>query len=84
MLGLVPGYREDDVVRAYRRRAASTHPDQGGNADAFSDTLQARDALMRQLRRPRSAVVIVDDTSRWASFVSLLARRGRKPSRHLL
>jgi hypothetical protein len=72
------------VVRAYRRRAAATHPDLGGDAIAFSDTLQARDTLIRQLRRPRCAAVIVDDTSRWASLISLLGRRGRKPTRHLL
>jgi hypothetical protein len=84
LLGLVPGYGEDDVVRAYRRRAATTHPDLGGDTVAFNDTLQARDTLIRQLRRPRAAVVIVPDTSRWGSFISLLSRRGRKPSRHLL
>lgn len=84
MLGLVPGFSEDDVVSAYRRRATSTHPDLGGNAVAFSEALHARDTLLRQLRRPRSTVVIVDDTSRWKILVSLIARRGRKPSRHLL
>jgi hypothetical protein len=84
VLGLVPGYGKSDVVDAYRRQAAITHPDRGGDAVSFSDTLLARDALMRQLSRPRSSVVIVDDSSRWESFVSSLTRRGRKSPRQLL
>jgi hypothetical protein len=84
VLGLMPGYEEVDVVRAYRRRAASTHPDRGGDSVDFGDALEARDTLLRQLHRPRSVVVIVDDTSRWGSFTSWLVRRGRRPSRHLL
>jgi curved DNA-binding protein CbpA len=84
LLGLVPGYSEDDVVRAYRRHAVATHPDLGGDPIAFSDILHARDTLLRQLHRPHFDVVIVDDTSRWGSFVRLIARPWRKPSRHLL
>ncbi len=84
VLGLIPGYGEDELLRAYRRRAIFTHPDQGGSTAAFLDTLQARDTLMRQLHRPRSGVVIIDDARPWKSLFSIVQRRIRKPTRNLL
>jgi len=36
----------EDINQAYRRAAKSTHPDQGGNAQAFIDLAAARDILI--------------------------------------
>ncbi|WP_431204784.1 J domain-containing protein [Bradyrhizobium betae] len=36
----------EDINKAYRRAAKGTHPDQGGNAQAFIDLAAARDMLI--------------------------------------
>lgn len=36
-----------DIERAFVRRARETHPDAGGSASAFRETIEARDVLLR-------------------------------------
>lgn len=39
----------DDIDRAFKQKAAETHPDRGGSADAFVQVTQARDAALREV-----------------------------------
>jgi len=51
VLGLAPGASLAEVKRAFRRRALATHPDQGGDAEAFQQAQRAYDALCARLTR---------------------------------
>ncbi|QLG63370.1 J domain-containing protein [Halorarum salinum] len=44
-LGLSPGASRGDVKRAYRERVKETHPDSGGDEEAFKRVNRAYDAL---------------------------------------
>ena len=52
-LGCPRGADEATVKRAYKRRARTTHPDHGGDAEAFTRATQARDVLLDPARRRR-------------------------------
>lgn len=54
-LGVEPGVTEDELKLAFRRRAVETHPDQGGDPEAFRRVLHAYDEARRRLRRPKRA-----------------------------
>jgi hypothetical protein len=55
-LGLSPGAAPSEVKRAYRKRALETHPDQGGDAEAFQVVQRAYEKLAAPRRtRPRKA-----------------------------
>ena len=49
-LGLRPGASLDAIRQAHRARALETHPDHGGDADAFRAVQQAYERLMRRRR----------------------------------
>jgi len=51
VLGLAPGATPDEVKSAYRKRALETHPDRGGDADAFREVQRAYEKLLRARRR---------------------------------
>ncbi|HEY6878428.1 MAG TPA: J domain-containing protein [Polyangiales bacterium] len=53
LLGLSPGATLAELKRAYRQRALETHPDQGGNAEAFQRVQRAYEKLAAQLARRR-------------------------------
>lgn len=50
MLGLPLGRRLDpaEIHQAYKHAAKNAHPDHGGDAHAFHELAEARDALMKQ------------------------------------
>lgn len=61
VLAIAEGAPLDDIKRAYRSRARETHPDHGGDADAFRRVQRAYEKLTaraasasRANRRPRS------------------------------
>ncbi len=54
LLGVAEHSTHDDVRRAFRRQAFATHPDRGGDAEAFVHTLNAFRAL--QVHPPLAAV----------------------------
>ncbi|HXG48999.1 MAG TPA: DnaJ domain-containing protein, partial [Methylomirabilota bacterium] len=37
ILGVKRGAAQEDIQRAYRRKAKSSHPDAGGSVEAFSE-----------------------------------------------
>ena len=57
VLGLAPGASLADVRRAFQRRALETHPDQGGEAEAFQAVRRAYEKLVarlvQQAKRPQ-------------------------------
>lgn len=53
VLGVRPDVDEAALKAAYRKRALETHPDQGGDAEAFRRVLEAYAEARRRLRRPR-------------------------------
>lgn len=56
ILGLAPGASLAEVRRAYQRRALETHPDRGGESQAFQRVQRAYEKLLERLeqqaRRP--------------------------------
>lgn len=48
VLGLSGVFTQDDVKVAYRQRARETHPDAGGNAEAFRRVREAYEALTQE------------------------------------
>ena len=51
-LGLPPTAAVDDVKRAYRQCAATTHPDKGGDAAAFQELSAAYEVALKVAERP--------------------------------
>lgn len=56
LLGVPDDCSPDDVRRAWRLWARLTHPDHGGDAQAFDHLIQARDVLLAAPRRDEWAV----------------------------
>jgi hypothetical protein len=52
VLGVDRDAGPDEIRRAYRARAHSTHPDHGGNAAAFAEVVEARAELREIARTP--------------------------------
>jgi curved DNA-binding protein CbpA len=48
VLGVPPDADEEEVTRAYRRRAMETHPDQGGSRRAFRAVKAAYEEIVRE------------------------------------
>jgi hypothetical protein len=46
VLGIEPGASEEDVRAAWRKASRRTHPDLGGNADAFREVRDAYKAIV--------------------------------------
>jgi hypothetical protein len=53
LLGVAPDAGEAELKAAYRRRALETHPDQGGDPEAFQRVIRAYAEAQRRRRRPR-------------------------------
>lgn len=51
VLGVAPHATADDIKAAFRRIALATHPDRGGDPEAFMRAKAAYDRLMRGRRR---------------------------------
>jgi hypothetical protein len=51
ILGLAPGATSAEVKRAFQRRALETHPDQGGDAEAFRTVQRAYQTLIERIER---------------------------------
>jgi len=45
ILGLKPGATEEEVKKAYRKKAIETHPDKGGNEEEFKKVTEAYEIL---------------------------------------
>jgi DnaJ-class molecular chaperone len=54
VLGVARDASPDDIRRAFRARAQVTHPDHGGTADAFAETLAAYAVLRALAPQPAS------------------------------
>jgi hypothetical protein len=48
VLGVKPGARREEVDAAYRRLAATRHPDKGGSAEAMAELNLARERALRE------------------------------------
>ncbi|MFG2374872.1 J domain-containing protein [Streptomyces sp. NPDC048504] len=51
VLGIPAGATRAEIVRAFRRRALTHHPDRGGDAKAFQDARRAYETLSDPVRR---------------------------------
>jgi hypothetical protein len=56
VLGVRSDAGPDEIRRAYRARAHSTHPDHGGNAAAFAEIVEALAELRDVARTPQRPV----------------------------
>jgi hypothetical protein len=54
LLGVARDASPDEIRRAFRARALTTHPDQGGSALAFLEVQTAYDVLRGAAREPAS------------------------------
>lgn len=56
LLGFEPGaaITEDDIVKAYKDKAKTTHPDMGGNDEDFRQCTLAYNVLREAVKRPAS------------------------------
>jgi hypothetical protein len=54
-LGITARATADDLKRAFRRRALATHPDRGGDAEAFRQVQRAFKEAQRRIARRRPA-----------------------------
>jgi hypothetical protein len=52
-LGVTRDVTEDELKAAYRKRALETHPDHGGEDEAFRRVVRAYEEAQRRLRKPR-------------------------------
>lgn len=52
-LGLERGASKDDIQKAYRKKAAKSHPDRGGNGDDFKVIAKAYEVLFDDDKRKR-------------------------------
>jgi hypothetical protein len=79
VLGLRVGFTSADLTASFRREASRSHPDQGGDPEAFDRLVQARELCASHLTRRRNRVVIVEDRSARAVLNALVRRAlGRK------
>jgi molecular chaperone DnaJ len=53
ILGLKPGATEEEVKKAYRKKAIETHPDKGGNEEDFKKVTEAYEILTGKKQEPR-------------------------------
>jgi hypothetical protein len=49
-----PNASPDEIKRAYRQRALETHPDRGGDAEAFREVQRAYEEALRRRARKSS------------------------------
>ena len=52
ILGLGPRATVEEIKRAFRKRALETHPDRGGDAEAFRSVRRAYDQALARRSRP--------------------------------
>lgn len=53
ILGVTPGATEEEVKKAYRKKAVETHPDKGGNEEEFKKVTEAYEILTGKKQEPR-------------------------------
>ena len=53
ILGVKPGATEEEVKKAYRKKAVETHPDKGGNEEDFKKVTEAYEILTGKKQEPR-------------------------------
>lgn len=53
ILGLKPGATEEEVKKAYRKKAMESHPDKGGNEEEFKKIVDAYEILTGKKQEPR-------------------------------
>jgi len=53
ILGTLPHASAADLKRAFHKRALATHPDHGGDPEAFRDVQRAYKDAMKRIARPR-------------------------------
>jgi len=53
ILGIKPGATEEEVKKAYRKKAIETHPDKGGNEEDFKKITEAYEILTGKKQEPR-------------------------------
>lgn len=53
VLGVPRDATAADIKRAFRRRALETHPDRGGDAEAFQAVHRAYERALARAERPR-------------------------------
>jgi hypothetical protein len=49
LLEILPGVSLEEIQRAFRKKALTAHPDQGGSNEAIQELLEARDVLVSKL-----------------------------------
>ena len=85
LLGVADHATNDDVRRAFRQRARATHPDHGGDAEAFTHTKRAFKTLQTQPRVGVSPVVaaptLVFDPNRRIDTYDCTPSRSNRPLR---
>ncbi len=70
-LGVPPTAGIQDIERAFRAAARSSHPDQGGDPAAFQRLVEARETL----RRPPPAPLTVVHRRPWRPLLASVRRR---------
>ena len=53
ILGLKPGASEEEIKKAYRKKAVETHPDKGGSEEEFKKITEAYEILIGKREEPR-------------------------------
>lgn len=90
LLGLSVEATTADIEAAFRALVMATHPDRGGDAEAFRSVVEARRALLRPspTRRPAPVTVIPDENPLHQLIVAvlrkLLDRRGPNRTRRVV
>tara|TARA_R110000868_G_scaffold37198_3_gene131835 strand:- start:360 stop:545 length:186 start_codon:yes stop_codon:yes gene_type:complete len=54
LLGLTPGFKQEDLERAYKRAIRAAHPDAGGSAAQAAAVNVARDLIIQEMGWSRS------------------------------
>ena len=54
ILGVKPGASEEEVKKAYRKKAIETHPDKGGNEEEFQKINEAYEILTGKREEPKT------------------------------
>jgi len=54
ILGVKPGATEDEIKKAYRKKAIETHPDKGGSEEEFQKVSEAYEILTGKREEPKN------------------------------
>jgi DnaJ domain len=81
LLGVAEHATHDDLRRAFRQRALATHPDVGGDPEAFVHTLTAFKLLQTQPSVGKQSNVVTFDPNRRIDTYDYVAPRARNHNR---